>query len=175
MIVNDNRFGLYNGANPLLREAQLKLDHWITAVKADHRHMRMIDKVVQDKPGDLQEGCYSKDATPVFIPETQVRETVRTTACNTLYPTNSFPREVAGADVAADIIKCQRKPTRSGRGCRPPSRAACATGRSAATSSRTSKTPGSCSTDRHERLGSRKGGRAASLFFARAPIHELRR
>jgi hypothetical protein len=109
MVVNDNRFGLYNGANPLLREAQLKLDHWITAVKADHRHIPQIDKVVQDKPADLQEGCYTKDATPVFIAETQVRETERTTACNTLYPTNSFPREVAGADIAADIIKCQRR------------------------------------------------------------------
>ena len=48
-------------------------------------------------------------------------------------PPNSFPREVAGADVAADIIKCQLKPidaatTRSpsarhsGRGCRRSSR-----------------------------------------------------
>jgi hypothetical protein len=109
MIVNDNRFGLYNGANPLLREAQAKLDRWITAVKADRRHIRQIDKVVQDKPADLQEGCYTKDAAPAFIAETQVRETERTTACNTLYPTNSFPREVAGADVAADIIKCQRR------------------------------------------------------------------
>ncbi|PYS15515.1 MAG: hypothetical protein DMG17_14515 [Acidobacteria bacterium] len=27
-----------------------------------------------------------------------------------LYPTNSFPREVAGADVASDIVKCQLKP-----------------------------------------------------------------
>ena len=34
------------------------------------------------------------------------------TTCNQLYPSNSFPREVAGADIAADIIKCQRKPLR---------------------------------------------------------------
>jgi len=27
-----------------------------------------------------------------------------------LYPTNSFPREVAGADIDSDIVKCQLKP-----------------------------------------------------------------
>src|SRR5581483_4499997 len=82
MIVNDNRFGLYNSANPLLQSAVLKLDRWITAIKADARDIPQIEKVVQDKP----------------------------TACNALYPTNSFPREVAGAGVAADIVKCQLKP-----------------------------------------------------------------
>ena len=84
------------------------MDRWITAIKADTRDIPQIDKVVQNKPADLQEGCYTKDAAPAFIAETQVRETERTTACNTLYPTNSFPREVAGADVAAEMIKCQR-------------------------------------------------------------------
>jgi hypothetical protein len=110
MVVNDNRFGLYNGTNPLLREAQLKMDRWITAIKADQGHMKQIDKVVRNRPGDLQEGCYTRDATPVFIAETQVREQQGSTPCNQLYPTNSFPREVAGADIAADIIKCQLKP-----------------------------------------------------------------
>jgi hypothetical protein len=110
MVVNDNRFGLYSGANPLLREAQLKMDRWITAIKADTRGGRQISKVVRNKPADLQEGCYTRDAAPVFIAETQVREQERVTACNQLYPTNSFPREVAGAGVAADIIKCHRKP-----------------------------------------------------------------
>ena len=110
MVVNDNRFGLYNGSNPLLREAQLKMDRWITAIKADQHHMKQIDKVVRNKPADLQEGCYTRDATPAFIAETQVREQQRSTPCNQLYPTNSFPREVAGADIAADIIKCQLKP-----------------------------------------------------------------
>ena len=110
MVVNDNRFGLYSTANPLLREAILKMDRWITAIKADTRDIPQIEKVVQNKPADVVEGCYSKDPTPVFIPETQVREQEQATTCNGLYPTNSFPREVAGADIAADIIKCQLKP-----------------------------------------------------------------
>src|SRR5581483_2122599 len=110
MIVNDNRFGLYNSANPLLQSAVLKLDRWITAIKADARDIPQIEKVMQDKPADLLEGCYTKDASPSFIAETQVREQQKSTACNALYPTNSFPREVAGADVAADIVKCELKP-----------------------------------------------------------------
>jgi len=114
MWVNDNRFGLYSNNNPLLREAILKMDRWVTAIKADTRDIPQIEKVVQNKPADLQEGCYTRDTTPVFIPQTQVREQEATTTCNTLYPTNSFPREVAGADIAADIIKCHlRHPKRS--------------------------------------------------------------
>jgi hypothetical protein len=110
MVVNDNRFGLYNNNNPLLREHILKLDRWITAIKADDRRIPQIEKVVQNKPADLKEGCYSRDATPVFIAQAQVREQDATTTCGTLYPTNSFPREVAGAGIASDIIKCQLRP-----------------------------------------------------------------
>jgi uncharacterized tannase-like protein DUF6351 len=109
MWVNDNRFGLYSNANPLLQSAILKMDRWITAIKADKRHIRQIEKVVQNKPADLQEGCYTKDPTPAFIAEHQVRGP---STCHDLYPSNSFPREVAGADIAADIIKCQTKPLR---------------------------------------------------------------
>src|SRR5712671_5694065 len=107
MWVNDNRFGLYSNANPLLQNAILKMDRWVTAIKADKRHIPQIDKVVQNKPADLQEGCYTKDPTPLFIAQHQVRGP---STCHDLYPSNSFPREVAGADIAADIIKCQTKP-----------------------------------------------------------------
>ena len=110
MVVNDNRFGLYSNNNPLLREAILKMDRWITAIKADSRNIPQIEKVVQNKPADVVEGCYTRDAAPAFIAETQIREQAGATACNQLYPTNSFPREVAGANIAADIVKCQLKP-----------------------------------------------------------------
>jgi hypothetical protein len=110
MVVNDNRFGLYSSSNPLLQKAVLQMDRWITAIKADARDIPQIEKIVQNQPADVQEGCYTKDATPVFIAQTQVREQDASTSCNQLYPTNSFPREVAGADIASDIIKCQLKP-----------------------------------------------------------------
>jgi hypothetical protein len=110
MVVEDNRFGLYSNASPLLQRMILTMDRWITAIKADRRGGRQIDKVVRNRPADLLEGCNTRDPAPTFIAQTQRREQDRTTACGTLYPTNSFPREVAGAEVAADIIKCQRKP-----------------------------------------------------------------
>jgi hypothetical protein len=64
--------------------------------------------VVQNKPADLQEGCNTRDATPTFIAQRQVRDL--STTCAQIYPSNSFPREVAGAGIAADIIKCQTQP-----------------------------------------------------------------
>ncbi len=108
MVVEDNRYGLYSTNSPLLQRMILTLDRWITAINADPRAIAQIDKVVQNKPADLQEGCNTRDASPVFIAETQVRDPA--TACEALYPSASFPREVAGAPVAADVVKCRLKP-----------------------------------------------------------------
>ncbi len=108
MVVEDNRFGLYDNRSPLLQRMILTMDRWITAIRADTRDIPQIDKVVQNKPADLQEGCHTRDASPTFIAQAQVRNPA--TSCEGLYPSNSFPREVAGAAVAADIVKCQTKP-----------------------------------------------------------------
>ena len=109
MLHEDNRFGLYSNASPLLQRAILAMDAWITAIKADARDIPQIEKVVQNKPATLVEGCNTRgDATPTFIPETLTRDPA--SACEAIYSSHSFPREVAGADIAADIIKCQLKP-----------------------------------------------------------------
>jgi hypothetical protein len=109
MLHEDNRFGLYSNNSPLLRRAILTMDRWITAIKADTRKIPQIEKVVQNKPADLLEGCNTRgDATPTFVAQTLARDPA--TTCEQMYSSHSFPREVAGADVAADIIKCQLKP-----------------------------------------------------------------
>jgi hypothetical protein len=90
MLVEDQRYGLYSTASPLLQHAILALDRWLTTGK---------------KP---QEGCMTRDADPTFIAERQTRDP--STRCEQLYPSASFPREVAGEDVAADIVKCRLKP-----------------------------------------------------------------
>jgi len=109
MLHEDNRFGLYSNNSPLLRRAILTMDRWITAIKADTRRIPQIHKVVQNRPADLLEGCNTRgDATPTFIAETLTRDPA--TDCEQRYSSHSFPREVAGADVASDIIKCQLKP-----------------------------------------------------------------
>jgi hypothetical protein len=71
--------------------------------------MSAADRIVRNKPADLIEGCMTRGTNPTFMAERQIREQEAATPCNQLYPSNSFPREVAGADIAADIIKCQRK------------------------------------------------------------------
>jgi len=108
MLHEDNRFGLYSTASPLLQRAILTMDRWITAIKADARRIPQVEKVVQNRPADLLEGCNTRDASPTFIAETLTRDPA--SSCEQLYSSYSFPREVAGADIAADIIKCQLKP-----------------------------------------------------------------
>jgi hypothetical protein len=108
MLVEDNRYGLYSTESPLLRDAIVKLDRWITAINEDASGDPQIVKVVRNRPVDLQEGCNSRDASPTFIAQAQVRDP--STACEQLYPSASFPREVAGAAVAADVVKCRLKP-----------------------------------------------------------------
>jgi len=90
MLVEDQRYGLYSTESPLLQHAILALDRWLTT---------------GEKP---QEGCMTRDANPTFIAERQTRDA--STRCEQLYPSASFPREVAGEDVAADIVKCRLKP-----------------------------------------------------------------
>lgn len=117
VMVVENGFGLYDNASPLLQRMILTMDRWITAINADQGHGRKIDKVVRNRPADLLEGCNPRGVNTTnanFIAEPQIREQQRVTTCNAQYPSNSFPREVAGAGIAADIIKCKRKPLRHG-------------------------------------------------------------
>jgi hypothetical protein len=73
VVLEDN--GLSEDASPLARRMLLAMDRWITAIKADRRDIPQIEKVVQNRPADLQEGCNSRDLlNPTFIAETQVRE-----------------------------------------------------------------------------------------------------
>ncbi len=107
MVVEDNRYGLYSNDSPLLQRMILTMDRWITAIKADVTAVDPYLKVVQNKPADLLEGCNTRATPPVFIAQTQVRDL--NTSCAALYPTNSFPREVAGGPITADVVKCQLK------------------------------------------------------------------
>jgi Tannase-like family of unknown function (DUF6351) len=107
MLVEDFRFGYYSSASPLLQFALDKMDQWIANIQADRRHGSRHEKVVRNKPAELREGCNTRDATPTFIAEKQTRDP--NLACEKLYPSPPAPREVAGASVASDVIKCQLK------------------------------------------------------------------
>ena len=98
------------------------------------------DKVIARKPAAAVDGCWSNPTT--FVAETQTLSSQATTTCNTLFPTWTFPRHVAGGPVSANIPKCSLKPANAADYTVPSrrpkrrafcscSRSACATGRKA--------------------------------------------
>ena len=106
MLVEDDRYGLYSTDSPVLREALRQMDRWLENLAADTSADTAADKVTRAKPPELIDACWSRDEEPVRIPEPQVRGAGR---CDELYPSFPSPREVAGAPLASDIIKCQLK------------------------------------------------------------------
>ncbi len=107
MLVEDFRYGYYSSASPLLMHALAQMDLWLANMAEDGAAGTQRDKVIRNKPATLQEGCLTRDATPVKIVETQQRTSGQ---CAALYPAPGSPRFVAGAGIASDIIKCQLKP-----------------------------------------------------------------
>lgn len=107
MLVEDYRHGLYSSESPVLREALRQMDAWLETLVADKSLDPLPDKVARAKPAGLTDACWSRDNTPVKIVETQVRGSGR---CEALYPSSPSPREVAGAPLESDIMKCRLKP-----------------------------------------------------------------
>jgi hypothetical protein len=91
----------------MAQEALRQMDRWLDALSKDASNDAAIDKIARAKPADLVDACWSRDKEPQKIVEHMVRGTGR---CEELYPAAPSPREVAGAPVTADIIKCQLKP-----------------------------------------------------------------
>ncbi|MDB5915359.1 MAG: hypothetical protein JWP22_4034 [Ramlibacter sp.] len=107
MLHEDFRFGYYSSSSPLLLRALAEMDKWIAAIQADAASGNAHAKVVRNKPASLQEGCNTRDATPTFVAE---KMTVASGQCAAIYPVPAAPRSVAGAPLAADVIKCTLKP-----------------------------------------------------------------
>ena len=84
------------------------MDRWLTALEADKSSDSPIVKIVRAKPADAVDACWSRDPTPQRIVEKASRDTA--TRCGGMYPTGTFPREIAGGSVAGDVLKCQLKP-----------------------------------------------------------------
>ena len=106
MLQEDFRYGYYSSASPLLLDALKQMDLWLAAIAADTAGGTQHAKVVRNKPATLQEGCLTRDATPTKIVEKMERTSGQ---CAALYPAPGSPRFVAGASIAADVVKCQLK------------------------------------------------------------------
>ena len=115
-LLEDARYGLYSTDSPFLRHAITQMDRWLTALARDTSSAPRITKIVRAKPAELREGCMTRSANPTFVAEPLNRDPA--SRCEQLYPSASFPREVAGAGIAADVVKCQL--TRAARADYPP-------------------------------------------------------
>ena len=110
MLVEDFRYGLFSTRSPLVVQALLQMDQWLLAVQADESDRDAHEVVVDAKPADLVEACYTPEGEK--IAEVQVYR--GDTRCNELYPSFASPRIVAGGPVASDVITCQlRTPERA--------------------------------------------------------------
>ncbi|MFI5698177.1 DUF6351 family protein [Kribbella sp. NPDC051586] len=108
-LLEDAKYGLFSTDSPLLQHAVDSMDRWLTVLDADGTSRPRIDKIVAAKPDELVEGCRGPSE---FIAQPLNRDPA--SQCEQLFPSASFPREVAGAGVAADVIKCKlRAPVRS--------------------------------------------------------------
>ena len=108
ILVEDNRSGAGTSASPVYQEALSQMDRWLTKLSKDTSTDPRIVKIRRAKPADLVDACWTRDQAPQKIAEKQTR--IPASRCEQLYPSVSFPREVAGASVASDIVKCQLKP-----------------------------------------------------------------
>ncbi|HEV8317685.1 MAG TPA: DUF6351 family protein [Vicinamibacterales bacterium] len=93
------------------------ITRWVAAIKADTSHAgapdSAWDRMMRNRPADAVDGCWTaaKDAAPAeFIAEPQTFSREPTSRCNTLYPSYSFTRQVAGGPLDANVLKCQLKP-----------------------------------------------------------------
>ncbi|WP_327636655.1 tannase/feruloyl esterase family alpha/beta hydrolase [Kribbella sp. NBC_00482] len=108
-LLEDATYGLFSTASPLVQHAVDSMDSWLTVLTADTTSRPRIDKVVAARPSGLVEGCRAPEG---FVAQPLNRDPA--SRCEKLFPSASFPREVAGAGVAADVIKCKlREPVRS--------------------------------------------------------------
>ncbi|NUZ06880.1 hypothetical protein HQN59_14035 [Schlegelella sp. ID0723] len=81
---------------------------WVEAYKADAGNRSQREKVIASKPQMATDGCWA--SLTQFINERQTLSSQPNSQCNTRFPSWTFPRQVAGGPVAANIIKCSLKP-----------------------------------------------------------------
>jgi hypothetical protein len=105
MLIDDGRHGDFDAASPILSDALWAMDDWLVALLSDHSNDPAPVKVARAKPANLIDACYDSTGQKFAEPAT-----VQGGTCNTLYPTFSTPRLVAGAPIADNVLKCALKP-----------------------------------------------------------------
>lgn len=97
---------LFSLESDVLASALEQLDQWIGGVKSDTTPSEASEKVRRHRPRTLVDACWIEGEK---VEETQQLADGR---CNEAFPTWGFPRSVAGAPIANNIIACARRPFR---------------------------------------------------------------
>ncbi|MGP9536967.1 DUF6351 family protein [Brachybacterium sp. AOP43-C2-M15] len=105
-LLEDFRHGLFSTDSPLLLHALEQMDAWLTALEPsdDPAQRPTLEEIGAARPAELVDGCMTRGEDPEFLPMELDRDP--DSACEQLYPSASFPREVAGESVRADVIAC---------------------------------------------------------------------
>lgn len=99
----------FTDEEPDLRMLFRQMDAWLTAIANDDSGADAASKAVNNKPADLQEGCWDNTVEPrKWI--AQKLTAANAGRCGELYPAYATPRLVAGEPLANNIVKCQLKP-----------------------------------------------------------------
>jgi hypothetical protein len=106
-VTSDNHV-MWRGSSVPFANAWTMLNKWVAAVKADHSDTPEHQKVIDNRPADLVDGCWTSSTQ--FVAEPQTLSSQPNTTCNTAYPSWTNPRYVAGGPIQANRYKCQLKP-----------------------------------------------------------------
>jgi Tannase-like family of unknown function (DUF6351) len=96
--------------NSVYERAFELINRWISSIKADRAQVSVHQRILENKPSEMIDGCWTASKPRQFIAETQSYGGRGTTQCNALWPAYAFPRFVAGGPLAANMLKCQLKP-----------------------------------------------------------------
>ena len=80
-----------------------QMDQWLTNLKKDTSKVPALQEIVNAKPTDLVDSCWTESGERIKEPQTFAGG-----KCNELYPTHPSPRMMAGEPIGNDI-KCQLK------------------------------------------------------------------
>jgi len=89
------------------------MDQWLANIQVDSIAGSKLEKIVRNRPADLQDDCYAENGervveVPVFNRDKLFDNTEGT--CNKLFPPHAGLRLVAGGPLTNDVLKCQLKP-----------------------------------------------------------------
>ena len=111
---NADNYIMWRGDNATkvpVEKAFATMANWVAAIKADTRPGTAAERTARNRPAEAVDGCFDKSKeNPAFIAEKQTLSHAPDSKCNTLFPSWTFPRLVAGGPLAANNLKCQMKP-----------------------------------------------------------------